>query len=101
MQKYVKFLFIIVIALFFTTSCKELLSTYVRFQNNSATKTVWPIWDGGKAATLSPGQITEYQEINPGSHTIKWKNAATNEDLTTTAWPNAVQGEYYTFPYND
>lgn len=87
--------------LLFTTSCENLLSTYVRFQNNSATKTVWPIWDGGKAATLEPGQMSEYQQVNPGSHTIKWMNASTNQDLTSTAWPNLVQGKSYSFPYND
>jgi hypothetical protein len=101
MRKYVKLLIVIVVALLFTISCDHILSTYVRFQNNSATKTVKPIWDGASAATLAPGQLTDYQEINPGMHTIKWVNAANNHDLTTTAWPNAVEGEYYTFPYND
>ena len=101
MKKRITFLIVIVAALLFMTSCNHLLSTFVRFQNNSTTKTVWPIWDGGQAATLAPGQITEYQEINPGMHTIKWQNAANGKDLTTMAWPNAVEGEYYTFPYGD
>ena len=101
MKKVVAVLIVVVTALLFMTGCDHILSTYVRFQNNSATKTVRPIWDGANAGTLSPGQVTEYREINPGTHTIKWENAVTNKDLTTTAWPNAVEGESYTFPYND
>ena len=101
MKKNVALLIVIAVALLFMASCDHFLLTFVRFQNNSATKTVWPIWDGAKAATLAPGQITEYQEINPGTHTIKWENAANGKDLTSTAWPNAVEGDYLTYPYND
>jgi len=101
MKKYIKFLIVIVVALLFTTSCVNLLSTYVRFQNNSASITACPIWDGSQAAALAPGQISDYREVNAGTHTIQWINAANNHDLTTTAWPNLVEGHYYTFPYND
>jgi hypothetical protein len=100
MEKWVKFLIVVVTALLFMTSCTDLVTTSVRFQNNSASKTVIPIWDGAHVATLAPGQVTDYQDANPGTHTIKWQNAA-GQDLTTTAWPNLVAGKTYTFPYND
>jgi hypothetical protein len=72
-------------------------STQVRFQNNSG-NTVSAIWDGGRAATLAPGQTSDYQDANPGTHTIQWKDAA-NNNLTSVGWPNLVEGERYTFPY--
>jgi hypothetical protein len=102
MKKFFIFLVLIVAVLLFSTSCAEVLgTTQVRFQNNSATKTVRAIWDGVNMGSLSPGQTSEYREANPGNHTIKWENAVTNKDLTTTAWPSLVQGQSYTFPYND
>jgi hypothetical protein len=51
--------------------------------------------------SLAPGQVSEYREANEGTHTIQWKNAATNKDLTTIGWPSLVAGDSYTFPYND
>jgi hypothetical protein len=101
MSKYVRILVLIALVLLFSTSCKELLQTYVRFQNNSATKTVYAVWDGVNMGNLTPGQTSEYREVNEGTHTIQWKNAATNKDLTTIGWPNLVAGEYYTYPYSD
>lgn len=101
MKKYACILVIIALVLLFSTSCKELLQTYARFQNNSATKSVYAVWDGVSMGTLAPGQTSDYREVNEGSHTIQWKNAATNKDLTTIGWPNLVAGEYYTYPYND
>jgi hypothetical protein len=101
MKKFVCILVIIVVVLLFSASCKELLQTYVRFRNDSATKSVYAVWDGVNMGTLTPGQISEYREVNDGTHTIQWKNAATNKDLTTMGWPNLVAGEYYSFPYSD
>lgn len=101
MKKTFMFLILAVAILLFCSSCNELFLSKVRFQNNSATKTVMPIWDGINMATLAPGQITEYSQENPGSHTIKWKNAANNQDLTSLGYPNLVAGESSTFPYND
>ena len=103
MKQYIKCLLAIVGILFLATSCEDVFSTScsVGFKNNSASKTVYPVWDGGRAATLAPGQTSEYRTANPGTHTIQWKNAANNQDLTSMAWPNLVDGRSYTFPYND
>ncbi len=102
MKKYARFLAVIALVLLFATSCTDVLvKTNVRFRNDSATKSVYAVWDGSRTETLAPGAVTAYQEANSGTHTIQWKNAATNKDLTTTAWPNLVQGESYTFPYSD
>jgi hypothetical protein len=98
MKKEIIFLIVIVAALLFTTSCANLLSTYVRFQNNDATRTVCPIWDNIKVATLAPGQITDYKEVNSGSHTMQWLNPD-NSPATSIAWPNLVAGHYYTYPW--
>jgi hypothetical protein len=100
-KKHAVFLVVIAVALLFSTSCKDLLIAHVRFQNNSTSKTVQPIWDGINMGTLVPGQITEYTEANPGSHTIKWKNAASGSDLTSLGYPSLVAGNSYTYPYND
>ena len=84
------------------SGCKELLGpTQVRFQNNSTSKTVEAIWDGSHAATLAPGQTSEYSEQNPGTHTIQWQNHSNGQALTTIAWPSLVEGQSYTFPYTD
>ncbi len=102
MKKYVRILVLIALVLLFSTSCTDaLVKTNVRFRNDSATKSVYAVWDGSQMAALAPGAISEYQEVNSGTHTIQWKNAANNKDLTTMAWPNLVQGETYTFPYSD
>lgn len=101
MKKYVRILVVIALVLFFSTSCNELLQTYVRFQNNSATKSVYAVWDGINMGTLTPGQTSDYREVNEGNHTIQWKNAANNKDLTTIAWPSLVAGQSYTYPYSD
>ena len=101
MKNISKLIIIIGLLLLFSTSCAELLSTYVRFENRSATKTVDAIWDGTRAATLAPGEISEYSEVNPGTHTIKWKNASNNKDLTSLGYPNLVEGKHYTVPYED
>jgi hypothetical protein len=74
---------------------------YVAFRNDSATKTVCPVWDGLLLAPLAPGQDTNYRETNEGTHTIKWADATGQNDLTQTAWPSLVSGHYYTFPYED
>jgi len=100
MEKRVKFLIVIMMALLFMTNCTDLVTTSVRFQNNSASKTVMPIWDGGNVATLAPGQTTDYQDANPGTHTIEWRDSA-GKVLTSMAWPDLVAGKNYTFPYND
>jgi hypothetical protein len=100
--KYISKLMILIgLLLIFSTSCSTLLSTYVRFENRSATKTVEAIWDGIRSAVLTPGEISEYKEVNPGTHTIKWQNASNSKTLTTLGYPNLVEGKSYTFPYND
>lgn len=102
MKNTSRFLIVIVVALLFSTSCFDsLLQTYARFENRSETKTVNAIWDGINVATLAPGEISEYREVNPGTHTIKWKNASNNKELTSLGYPNLVAGKYYTYPYSD
>ena len=101
MKNIPKLVIIIGLFLLFSTSCSNLLSTYVRFENRSETKTVEAIWDGIRVAVLTPGEISEYREVNEGLHTIQWKNALNNNDLTTLGYPNLVAGSYSTFPYND
>jgi hypothetical protein len=102
MKRYLLFPIIIAAVLLFCTNCADILATtQVRFLNNSASKTVKPIWDGINMGALAPGQTSAYRDANPGNHTIKWENAANGKDLTTTAWPSLVQGQSYTFPYND
>ena len=107
MKKYIIFLIVIVVALLFLTSCFEDLvpeepdyTAKVAFINNSAKKTVCPIWDGFKYATLAPGQKTGYSEQNPGPHTLQWKNT-NNKDLTSVGYPSLVAGSSYIYPYND
>jgi hypothetical protein len=100
MKKCLRLLIIIAGMLFFTTGCEDDGSTgNVRFQNNSTTRTVCPIWDGFRAATLAPGQTSEYRVANPGTHTLQW-NDPNGKALTSMAWPNLVDGKSYTFPYN-
>lgn len=100
MKHFSKFLIFITLFILISINCNVLLSTYVRFENNSTTtKTVNAIWDGINAVTLVPGQISEYIIENPGMHTLKWKNAATGKDLTSLGYPSLVQGQYYTFTY--
>ena len=101
MSKQFRVMVLIALVLIFSASCNVLMQTNVRFQNNSATKTVYAVWDGVNMGSLAPGQTSEYREANEGTHTIQWKNAATNKDLTTIGWPNLVAGQYYTYPYND
>jgi len=103
MKNIYKLMVFIGLLLLFSTSCSELFTTtsHVRFKNNSATKTVEAIWDGVRTATLAPGETSEYREVNPGNHTIKWQNAANNKKLTTLGYPSLVAGKYYTYPYND
>ena len=101
MRKITRIIIFVVLLFFLTGSCTELLSTYVRFRNDSTTKTVSAIWDGINSATLSPGEINEYRQVNPGIHTIQWKNANTGKDLTSLGYPNLVRGKSYTYPYND
>ncbi len=98
---------LVIVGLVFLSACDELsndvpeVSTHVRFQNNSDHKTVDAIWDGALAATLTPHETSNYSEQNPGTHTIKWMDHNTHQDLTTTAWPSLVEGNSYTFPYDD
>lgn len=102
MKKYVYILVVIALVLLFSASCTELLpKTNVRFQNNSAAKAVYAVWDGVNMGTLTPGQTSDYREVNEGNHTIQWKNAANGKDLTTIGWPSLVAGQSYTYPYND
>ena len=101
MKNIAKIFVLIMILFFLTGSCTELLSTYVRFRNNSLTKTVNAIWDGVNTATLSMGETSEYIEVNPGNHTIQWKNANTGKTLTSLGYPSLVKGKNYTYPYND
>ena len=90
----------VVLLVLLSVSCTELFVAHVRFQNNSATKTVRAIWDGMNAATLSPGEVSDYQDANPGNHTIQWKND-NGAVLTSMGYPSLVEGKYYTYPYND
>lgn len=101
MRNFVKFLIIFFLFQILFTNCSELLQTYVRFDNRSATKTVKAIWDGVSMGDLAPGEMTEYKEVNSGTHTIQWKNALNNKVLTTMGWPNLVSGSYHTYPYTD
>ena len=101
MKNISKLLVIVLLFLMLSTSCSSLLITYVRFDNRSESKTVKAIWDGVSMGDLAPGEKTEYREINPGTHTLQWKNALNNKVLTTLAWPNIVQGSQSTFPYVD
>lgn len=97
MSNKVKFVILILVVLFFTLSCREMLNTFVRFRNDSATTTVDAIWDGLREATLAPGNLSEYMEVNPGTHTIQFKETGTGKVLTNLGWPNLVQGTYTTF----
>ena len=102
MKNITRFLIVLIVVLLFSTSCFDsLLQTYVRFENRSGTKTVNAIWDGSIAATLAPGEITEYREVNPGSHTMMWDNALNSKALSSLSWPNLVAGHYYTHSYSD
>ncbi len=101
MKNIVKIFILLVLFLMLSTSCSELLTTYVRFDNRSATKTVKAIWDGVSMGDLAPGETTDYREVNSGSHTLQWKNALNNKNLTSMGWPNLVAGSSSTFPYTD
>lgn len=101
MRKTAKTLIILVAVLLVSSSCKSMLQTYVRFDNQSATKTVAAVWDGVRMAALAPGETSEYREVNEGTHTIKWILASNGKDLTSLAWPNLVAGSSLTFPYVD
>ena len=101
MKNITKILAVIFLVILFSTGCDVFLSTQVRFENRSETKTVKAIWDGINMGTLAPGEITEYREVNPGTHTIKWKNAANGKDLTSLGYPSLVEGKYLTFHYSD
>lgn len=101
MKKNVKTFVLLFVVLMVASSCKSLLQTYVRFENQSTSKTVAVVWDGMRMAALAPGETSTYREVNDGTHTIKWVLASSGKDLTTTAWPNLVAGDYYTFPYTD
>lgn len=91
----------LLLGLFFVTGCEDgsASSTQVRFENNS-NKMVYAVWDGARTETLAPGQRSDYRDVNPGRHTLMWKNAANNKILTSMAWPSLVEGQRYTFPYN-
>lgn len=101
MKKYAVYAAVVALLALSASGCKELLQTQVNFRNDSAAKTVYAVWDGVRQQDLAPGESSPFQNVNPGTHTIQWKNAATGKDLTTVAWPNLVQGEGYTFPYKD
>jgi len=105
MRKSIKFLLVLVVFLFFLNGCIEDLvsnSAYVRFRNDSATKTVMAVWDGvSMGGNLAPGEITEYYEQNPGTHTLVWKRASDGKALTSMGYPSLVSGKYYTYPYSD
>ncbi len=98
MKRILACVMVLVGVLFITSGCEDESSCRVRFQNTSSSKTVCPIWDGGKAATLAPGETSEYQNATPGTHTIQWKDTS-NRNLTSIGWPNLVDGQSYTFPY--
>ena len=83
------------------TGCEHSSSGNVRFENNSASKTVYVAWDGVRQDALAPGEKTDYMKANSGSHTLQWKNARNGRALTSIGWPNLVDGTKYTFPYND
>jgi len=101
MRNFIRFLIVIFLFQILFTSCDALLQTYVRFDNRSETKTVRAIWDGANMGDLAPGEKTEYREVNPGTHTLQWKNALNGKALTSIGWPNLVAGNQSTFPYTD
>ena len=70
----------------------------VAFRNDSTNKTVCAIWDGVNMGPLLPGEKSASRAANAGTHTIKWTDCQ-GHDLTTTGWPNLVEGHSYTFPY--
>jgi hypothetical protein len=101
MKIFLMSLTLLVGMLFFSTGCEgdESGNTQVRFENNSS-KTVYAVWDGSRTQTLFPGQNTDYMDVNPGTHTLMWRNAINGGVLTSVAWPNIVAGQRYSFPYN-
>jgi len=101
MKNIVKLFIVFIIFLMLSANCSELLSTYVRFENRSGTKTVKAIWDGVSMGDLAPGEATEFRDVNEGTHTLQWKNALNNKNLTSMGWPNLVAGSSSTFPYTD
>ena len=101
MKKYAGMLVVIVGMLWLATACDELVSEQVSFKNNSASKTVYPIWDGVNMGALAPGQTSSAHTVNPGTHTIQWMNASNNQVLSSIGWPNIAEGSYTQYPYND
>lgn len=103
MNKYVKRLMVIASILVLATGCEDALTgrTRVRFRNDSATKTVYAVWDGTRVDNLAPGERSEYFAVNAGTHTVQWYNAANGRSLTSIGWPNIVSGNSSTFPYSD
>ena len=94
---------VVLVGMFCVVGCEDLIdtATKVRFRNDSATKTVYAIWDGSIAAELAPGETSDYRIVNPDTHIFQWKNAANNADLSSLSWPDLVEGHLYTFPYSD
>jgi len=85
---------------FAVAGCEDDPPTKVRFRNDSPVLTVYAVWDGVRMQTLVPGETSPYRSANPGTHTIEWREDGSNRRLTSMAWPNLVEGQHYTFPYN-
>lgn len=83
------------------SGCEEVLGeTLVRFKNNSRSLTVYPVWDGVRWDSLAPGEESSWERVNPGTHTLQWKNAANGKALTAVGWPNVTKGKSSQYPYN-
>ena len=101
MKRYAVILIALAGMLCIGIGCESLITEQVCFQNNSTSKTVYPVWDGVNMGSLAPGETSEVRTVNPGTHTFQWINASNNEPLTTMSWPNMVAGKYLTYPYSD
>ena len=93
---------VVLVGMFCVVGCEDLVNpaTKVRFRNDSATKSVYAVWDGISQGVLAPGGITSYREVNPGRHTVQWKKSD-GTVLTSPGWPDLVEGHLYTYPYSD
>ena len=101
MMKYAGIMVMIAGMLCLATGCDDLISEQVSFKNNSASKTVYPVWDGVNMGALAPGEASEARSVNTGNHTLQWFDASNNKSLTSMGWPNIADGSYSQFPYND
>jgi len=101
MKVYAGILIAILGILCLVTGCDEVISEQVSFKNNSASKSVYPVWDGFNMGTLAPGESSKARIVSTGTHTLQWNNASNNRALTSIGWPNIAEGSYNQFPYYD